>query len=128
MPQRLSERRLAENEVFFREHNERIEQGFEAIRKMAAEDNQEVPVQDNSIPLYFYCECSDEKCRSRIEMRQDDYNKIHEQRNQFIVLPGHEVAAVERIVQKEPACFIVQKRVAPPESASHLHATDINNT
>jgi hypothetical protein len=125
-----SERRLAENEVVFRQMNEQVHSGYEETNRMAREDNQPqflVEHKSDDMPLLFYCECADENCRERIRINIHDYNKIHVKRDQFILIPGHETHQIERIVSKKAGYYIVQKRNMPPEKADTLHPTSLNN-
>lgn len=127
MSSSASERRLAENEVFFKERNQAVQDGFDELKKMAVETNQESLVGDTDIPLRFYCECSDENCRQRVVLRPSEYAKIHENRNNFVVLPGHSVPAVEQLVMRKDGYDVVQKLSRPPEKSDRLHKTDTHN-
>ena len=118
---RMSERRLAENEVFFREQNESIEKGFENIRRLTASEGHDSFLNDDDTELHFFCECSNVECRLRIQVRPSDYNQIHVERDQFIVLPGHELLAVEQVVGKHEGYYVVRKMITPPATAKHLH-------
>jgi hypothetical protein len=73
MKDSVSERRMAENEVVFRKYNERVQQGFDAVKKVAKEAGQEHFVVEVDAPLYFYCECSDENCHERIRLTTERY-------------------------------------------------------
>lgn len=123
-----SERRMVENEAVFRRRNEHMQQNFNQLKTIAEEDHQEHLVQVLDIPLYFYCECSDENCRERIQMKSADYNSVHTHRDRFVIRPGHDVKHIERIVKKQPGYWVVQKFILPPESGNHLQPTDVHNT
>jgi hypothetical protein len=124
-----SERRMAENEVVFREYNENIQKGFDDIKRIAEEDGQSShQFQLDAKPLKFYCECSDENCKKRILLKPSRYNDIHEHRDRFIILSGHEAESIERIIGKEADFFIVEKFMNPPESANGLNVTSLDNT
>lgn len=96
-----SPRRLRENEELMEELNRRMKRRLEEIR---AEDGD-----DPDAPFDFFCECSDIDCRLRIGIRPDRYATIHRDSEQFIVLPGHEIPAVERVVDQEDGYLIVRK-------------------
>jgi hypothetical protein len=127
----VSNRRKAENEVIFRRHNENIQKGFDEIKQYAEEDNQKHLIPDNDgIALHFYCECSDENCRLRIPLRTSEYNEIHKNRRQFVIVPGHETSRIEKIVSQEEDYYIVEKSLVPHVSKvsfKALNTTDTNN-
>ena len=86
--------RLAENELVFREVNERIAEigvGFEL-------ENVEA-----------FCECSDTSCTERFEMSRSDYAHVRSSNTQFAVVPGHETPEVERVVEQREEYFVVEK-------------------
>lgn len=118
---------MIENEAVFRQQNERVRQNFEEIMQLAQESSQEylVPVDDTA--LHFYCECSDGNCRKRILLKPSEYQKIHENRRRFVVLPGHETGEVERIVRFGKKYHVVEKVKRPPEKHLSLKPTPIDN-
>ena len=128
MSQSASKDKLVENEVVFRTRNEQVEKGFQAIKRIAAEDGQLHMVKKIDQPLHFFCECSDENCQKRVVIEPSIYNDIHTQRDQFIVLPEHDVQALEQIVAKKKGYWIVKKYGHPPETSTKLHHTDIDNS
>jgi hypothetical protein len=125
---KASARRTAKNEVFFRQQNENIERGFEQIRTMAAEDNQESFLHTGDPLIHFYCECADEDCRQRVPVKQSVYNAIHKQRDQFIIVPGHDVPDIEDVIDRQPTYYVVRKHVIPPQTPDGLHDTTVHNT
>jgi hypothetical protein len=127
MSSTLSERRMAENEMVFRSHNERVEKGFENLKVMAKEDGQEDLVQFGDIDLQFYCECSDENCRKRVNIKLSQYSKIHKNRSNFVIVPGHSVRRIERIVQKRPSYWVLEKFIDLPKKADGLNSTNVDN-
>ena len=124
----LSRRRLAENEAYFRQKNRAIEQEFDKLRDMAAEDGQAALLQDDDMQLHFFCECSDEKCRSRILLKRSQYDKIHKANDEFVIIDGHEVTEVEKVIKKTANYCIVKKNIDPPASPAKLNPTSLNNT
>jgi hypothetical protein len=127
MPEPKSKRRLAENEAFFREQNERVQKSLDAINKLAAKNNQQIETPSPNELFYFYCECADENCDQRVQLSLKEYTKIHKRRNCFIIIPGHEVPSVERITRRESKFYIVKKHIHVPEQAPHLQPTPVNN-
>ncbi|MFI5212792.1 MAG: hypothetical protein ACHQTE_02415 [Candidatus Saccharimonadales bacterium] len=122
-----AKRRMIENEAVFRKHNEQIKKNFNEAKRVAAEDNQPHMLVDEDQPLFFHCECADEDCRQRIELKPSVYNEIHESRDRFVVLPGHEVVAIEQTVGIAGKYYIVEKDETPPEDVSELQSTSLNN-
>lgn len=127
MNDEVSKRRLIENQVVFRRDNESVEQNFKALKELAKEADQEYLIPDDDTALYFYCECSDEDCRKRIKLAPSSYEQIHKNRSRFIILSGHEAASVEKIVQKRPDFWVVEKFVQPPEVVANLQPTSLHN-
>ena len=97
-----SERRLVENEVIFRRANEDAK---DFVKDVGAANHVLVP---------FFCECSDPDCKGRIEMPVADYERIHQSNRQFVVLTGHEVPEIERVVQRSERYNIVEKTTSMP--------------
>jgi len=110
-----SERRLAENEVTFRHLNEQAQSGLAAINELAHEDSQMEFMVSGDTPLYFYCECSSLSCTKRIYITFGEYGRIHRDRSNFTVVPGHEVLTIEQIVEKFPGYNVVHKFSDLPE-------------
>jgi len=85
----------AQNEEVFRDVNERIDAGAERHHVEA--------------PLPFHCECSDASCVEKISATPADYERVVSQRFHFMVLPGHENVAVERVVAEHDDFLVVEK-------------------
>ncbi|HUP26715.1 MAG TPA: hypothetical protein VM124_03670 [Candidatus Limnocylindrales bacterium] len=126
MSSATSQQHLTENEVIFRKHNERINRALENLAKTAKAEGNTLQKHTN-LPLHFYCECSDEKCRKRIVITPSDYKKLHKNSSQFLILTGHRVASIESIVSETPKYMVVEKYMNPPQNATKLHPTDLNN-
>ena len=86
-----SEERIAQNEVLFREVNERI-------REVEKEPQ-----------LHILCECGDEDCTRLIGMTLEEYERLRADPVAFAVVPGHETASVEEVVARE-TYHVVRKR------------------
>jgi hypothetical protein len=113
MDKELSERRLVENELMFREPNEKLAIGFTQLKAMAEEegDGDLHPNPDDPIP--FYCECADAKCSKRINLRPSEYLKLHKASTQFVVLPGHSIPEIEKIITATRKYEVVEKYKVP---------------
>jgi hypothetical protein len=87
--------RAARNEEIFREVNARIEEGAEQHGVSAS--------------LPFHCECGRASCLETIEIPAHGYAAIMRERYRFVVVPGHEEPAIERIVETTPGYLVVEK-------------------
>jgi hypothetical protein len=77
--------RLAKNEAFFRESNEILRR--EAATRGARRAD-------------FICECAMSGCMERLPISQQAYELVRlSGSDQFIVVPGHEELAVERVTE-----------------------------
>lgn len=85
----------ARNEEVFRTVNERIDEGAEKHQV------------EGRIP--FHCECCNASCVEKLSLAPGEYERVVEQRFCFVVIPGHENNAVERVVQRNPDYFVVEK-------------------
>lgn len=97
----FSERRLIENEVLFRSANQKVQ-------KQVQKDRPRRQGKDNT-KLHFYCECSNLYCRDRIKLTADEYELAATGRKEFIVIPGHENHAVEKVLRETDTFNVVEK-------------------
>jgi hypothetical protein len=124
MSQSLSEIRWAENEVVFRKANENVAKNVVSTKTIAEEENQQEFIKGmDDLALLFYCECADEKCRERISLTPKEYAEQHRNSSQFILMPGHHIPTVERIVFEGDKYIIVEKYMTPPKNAEKLNPT-----
>lgn len=121
-------RRLVENEVVFRQSNEKVFKGFDELKRLAKEEGYKIPKIDKESTLFFYCECADENCRKRIELNPEEYQSIHKARDTFTVACGHEVQEIEQTVEERDGYCIVKKNYQPPKRATRLHSTEVDNS
>lgn len=110
-----------ENEVIFRKANEHAINQLEEILQ-SAKDNKEL-ARETKIPLFFFCECSDETCRLRIRMTPKTYKQTHADSSCFIVLPGHNSPDIEDIVKKHKKYYVVEKIILPPKGGTNFKKT-----
>ncbi len=87
--------RLARNQALFREVNERIEQTV-----------------GNNSKVEFVCECSDTECIETVELRISDYEEVRANPIRFVIKPGHEIDAIERVVSENGGFAVVEKHKA----------------
>jgi hypothetical protein len=96
----------ARNQLVFREVNERI-----------AELNE----RNQSDSGIFICECSDPACAVAIEITAEEYEAVREEGARFVVVSGHQIPELERVVDGNDRFLVVEKVGAAGEIA---HADD----
>jgi hypothetical protein len=93
----LTQERIADDQVSFREENERIESGADKMTLAG--------------PVPFICECSDPACTEIVRLDVDEYEDVRWHPRRFFSVPGHAAASVQAgaaIVAKElPAYTLV---------------------
>ena len=87
--------RAARNEEIFRSVNTGIEAG--ALHHHVTR------------PLPFHCECSSASCVETLSISPHDYERVMKERYRFVVIPGHENAQVERVVENNDVFLVVEK-------------------
>jgi hypothetical protein len=75
--------RAARNQSLFRDVNERLEQVM-----------QELPTAQD-----FLCECADPECNEMVSLSLNEYERVREEPTHFTIVPGHDLADVERVVE-----------------------------
>jgi hypothetical protein len=96
-------RRMRANEELMEELNRRMERMLGDIRD---EDDD-----DRDAPIAFLCECSNLDCRERIHLEPSQFDRIHQDPEQFILVPGHEMPDDERVVDQFGDHLVVRKIV-----------------
>jgi len=85
---------MAEAEALYRHVNEGIASAAERFEAREAE---------------FVCECSDIRCTDRIVAPLDEYEQVRDEPTTFLLVPGHEEVAVERVVRRRHGYSVVEK-------------------
>jgi hypothetical protein len=124
----LSERRQIENEMIFRRANEVVGDNLDQIDANHRDDGNPELVRDEDILLHFKCECSDEDCDARIPMKLSVYQKIHENRDAFIIKLKHQVETIEKVILTENSYSVVEKNNSTSEPGDKLNVTSIDNS
>ncbi|MDQ3123636.1 MAG: hypothetical protein M3Q14_03055 [bacterium] len=119
----LSERRQIENEMIFRRVNEKVGDDLGSLDAMHIEDDNPHLIRDDDILLHFICECSDENCDARIPIKLSVYQKIHENRDAFIIKLKHQVNAIEKVILSENNYSVVEKNNSTSEPGDILNNT-----
>jgi hypothetical protein len=88
--------RRERNQELFRVGNERL----------VAAIGERIPETAN-IP--FLCECADDRCDGRVEIRRDEWEQIASTPNQFVMVPGHLRSEGEIVVGALDGYDVVQK-------------------
>jgi hypothetical protein len=88
----LTRKRLEHNEQVFRAVNEEIDDGTDGKRE-----------------LEYVCECADAGCSATIRLTHDQYTRAREDEKRYVVVPGHEVAGLERVVESHDSYLLVEK-------------------
>lgn len=126
MNKSTNQRRQVENEVIFRQANERVSSMLEEIKVAAESEGDRKLAPEKDIALHFLCECADENCMERIILKQSTYKNLHRNSSQFIVLPGHVEPSIEQVVRSSKNYVVVEKYMTPPKKTGKLKTTDKN--
>jgi hypothetical protein len=97
-------RRIARNELLFRETNEAIERG-------------QWPGEPDKI-VRFRCECSRLECGEAVEVSLAEYEAVRESPRHFLLLAGHDLPEIETVVRRTASFVVVEKRDAAGELAA----------
>ena len=85
----LAERHLMDHGAISRRANELVQTELRELEISEAAEGFISSTPNEGMTLFFACECADETCHERVPIRFSEYNKLHRDRNQFIVLPEH---------------------------------------
>ena len=95
--------RIARNETLFREVNERIEAG-------------QWPTERGE-PVAFRCECGSLHCNRLVELTLDAYEQVRASPTRFVLVAGHEIPEIDRVVEREQGYVVVEKVGEAAEAA-----------
>jgi hypothetical protein len=90
------EQRIGQNEVLFREVNERVARlsdSMQATTELTA----------------FLCECGNQSCLERVEMTLEEYERLRSESTHFAIAPGHEILDVEAVIAKHDRYWVIEK-------------------
>ena len=105
--------RLAKNEAFFRQVNERIKDVANAF--------------DDGESYEFLCECSDPICTARISLKPSEYEWVRANPTRFVLAPGHAAPQVEHIVARDADHVVVEKHGVAGTVAAELDPRTAEN-
>lgn len=123
-----AERKQIENEMIFRRINEKVCDDLAVLDAMHIEDDNIHLLREDDFLLRFMCECSDENCEERVALKMSEYDKVHVSRDKFIVMPGHQVDPIEKVVKEEAGYNVVVKNNTITEPSDVLNETSIDNS
>jgi hypothetical protein len=89
--------RVARNEATFRRINEDIERGRDT--------------EDDATLVGFVCECGMIDCSRLIELTSAEYEQVRSDPCRFAIVNGHEISAVESVIERYDRYAVVRKRV-----------------
>ena len=87
---------MRENQEAFRRANDEI--------AAAARDLD----QDDRSP--FLCECADERCTKIVLLTLDEYEDVRSDDGRHVIVPGHDVAPNERVLEESDRYWITEQR------------------
>ena len=93
-----SARKIGENEALFRALNEQIEQLNRSVAELSDEK------------MHAICECGSIECAQPIVVPVSRYEEVRSDATLFFVVPGHEIADVESVVEETDGYTVVRKR------------------
>jgi hypothetical protein len=96
---RATKDRIAHNEAFFREVNERVQE-LEQKRQDDA---------DPRVRWEFLCECGQATCAEPVRMTRAEYEDVRSDPVRFAVLPGHEDPEIGRVLERTARFLVVEK-------------------
>ena len=86
----------AENQYRFNDANDRL--------RDAVHDRVEP---ETKVP--FLCECADDTCLATVELNLEEYERLHEDEDVFVIVPGHPRVPGEVVLQRQGGFEQVQK-------------------
>ena len=87
--------KIARTEALFREVNERIAETAERFEALETQ---------------FVCECSDPTCTHRVDATLEQYERVRDDGDTFLLVPGHEDSRVEAVVTRSDDYAVVEKQ------------------
>jgi hypothetical protein len=95
------EERVGRNEALFRQVNERLKEIGESFSFVTESAD-------------FVCECGSASCADPIRLSLAAYEQIRSVPELFFIVPGHELADVESVVESNEAYNVVRKHEGAP--------------
>ena len=99
------EERAGRNEALFREVNENIAKLEERLDATGSD----------SLPVI--CECARADCTTQFEISLDEYARVRQHPDRFIIARGHEDSSIEHVVETHSEYVVVEKEGAAEVAA-----------
>jgi hypothetical protein len=99
------DKRLASNEVLFREVNERVD---------------DLTMDHGAGSQHYLCECANVDCTFQVQLEKREYEAVRADGRHFFVLPDHFTPEIEAVVSKNDRYWIVEKRGEAAAYVEHL--------
>jgi hypothetical protein len=96
--------KAARNQVLFREVNERIASLTGRVNETGVN--------------LFVCECSDPGCAEAVEVTSKEYEAVRAHGSRFVIVDGHQMPEIERVVDGNGRFLVVEKIGAAGEIAA----------
>jgi hypothetical protein len=109
---RTREARLGENEALYRDVNESI---AEVAGHLFDEG-------DGPTAFRFVCECCSVSCVEQVALSLEEYRGVRSHGCWFVVVPGHELPAIERVIERREKYLVVEK--TDPDAKEAAMASD----
>jgi hypothetical protein len=103
----VREKRLAQNEAFFRSVNERI-------RDLADGHGSDQHAYE------FLCECADPACVDRVTLTLEEYEAVRADATRFVLAEGHDDGTIEKVIEVAHDHVVVEKVGPAAEVAEAL--------
>ena len=101
-------RRIGQNEVLFRQVNERLEELNEAFAVVTD-------------VVEFVCECGDPACTAQITLSVSEYERARADPTTFVIVPGHEAPDVEQVIEVNERFAMIRKDAGGPADLAAAH-------
>ena len=69
----------------------------------------------------FVCECVDAECAESLEITEAEYEAVRSEGTRFVIVPGHQLPEVERVVSGNERFLVVEKVGAAAQVALAGH-------
>jgi hypothetical protein len=89
--------RVARNEATFREINSTLHEGLSKAEREQGE------------PVAFVCECGETSCHALVKIDLERYEQTRAHPERFVIVPGHEIPDVERVLERDETWAVVAK-------------------
>jgi hypothetical protein len=86
-----------------------VSTGRQALRRAVNTRLRGLVEGNGTATIDVFCECGRVRCAGRMQLAAEAYDAMLESPRLFVVVPGHENDAVERIVERREGLFLVER-------------------